>query len=192
MKKVFAFFALAVFLSGCGSSDSSSVKEKEQTQPKKNEMLEPYYNDLKGLSSNSMAIIEGKVNSSHIEYIDDTTGEIVNKDDKEDSTVFLYTVYDVTVTEAFKGTLDKGKTVQVKLFGDGKQLVSDNVTYLDVGNEYLFFANYFEANTEIPMWLSNQYQSVYQKSGSNYIPLDEKLNELRFDISDIKSITTTK
>ena len=45
---------------------------------------------------------------------------------------------------------------------------------------------------EIPMWLSNQYQSVYPKSGSNYIPLDEKLNELRFDISDIKSITTTK
>lgn len=181
-KKIILALAIALLLSSCGNTGSSSA-EKDTTKNQKEIIVdEPYYSSLEDLTADSIAIFEGKVNGKHTEYINDTTGEIVSEDKAEDSTVFVYTVCDVSVTEVFKGSAEKNMTVQVKLFGD-----SDKAVALTEGEDYLFFTDCFETDLQKPMWLLNQIQSIYVKNGSSYAPVDEKLNELKFDQSELEN-----
>ena len=192
MKKIALLFALSLLLTGCGSAESSAAASDSsaaKTPPQHIESLEPYYDDLSALAGNSMAVFEGKVNKSHGEYIDDSTGAIVDesKTNVDAPNIIRYTVYDVTVTKTYKGEVKEKSDVQVKMLGDQKELISENAVYIDEGGEYLFFTNYKENDLSLPMWTPNQMQGFYTRQGDKFVPADEKQNSLSFTASELEA-----
>lgn len=192
MKKIALLFALSLLLTGCGSAESSAAASDSsaaKTPPQHIESLEPYYDDLSALAGNSMAVFEGKVNKSHGEYIDDSTGAIVDesKTNVDAPNIIRYTVYDVTVTKTYKGEVKEKSDVQVRMLGDQKELISENAVYIDEGGEYLFFTNYKENDLSLPMWTPNQMQGFYTRQGDKFVPADEKQNSLSFTASELEA-----
>ena len=192
MKKIALLFALSLLLTGCGSAESSAAASDSsaaKTPPQHIESLEPYYDDLSALAGNSMAVFEGKVNKAHGEYINDSTGAIVDesKTNVDAPNIIRYTVYDVTVTKTYKGEVKEKSDVQVKMLGDQKELISENAVYIDEGGEYLFFTNYKENDLSLPMWTPNQMQGFYTRQGDKFVPADEKQNSLSFTASELEA-----
>ena len=193
MKKIVLLIALSLVLTGCGSAESSlaaaSSSVSETTAPQHIESVEAFYGGLPSLAENSMAVFEGKVNKSHAEYINDVTGAIVNESSTnfDAPNIVIYTVYDVTVTKAYKGAAKESTDVQVKMLGDGERLISDNAVYIDEGGEYLFFTNYKETDLSLPMWTPNQMQGFYTRQGVSFVAVDEKENSLSFTISELEA-----
>ena len=136
-----------------------------------------------------MAVFEGKVNKAHGEYINDSTGAIVDesKTNIDAPNIIRYTVYDVTVTKTYKGEVKEKSDVQVKMLGDQKELISENAVYIDEGGEYLFFTNYKENDLSLPMWTPNQMQGFYTRQGDKFVPADEKQNSLSFTATELEA-----
>ena len=192
MKKITLLFALSLLLTGCGSAESSAAASDSsagKTPPQHIESLEPYYDDLSALAGNSMAVFEGKVNKAHGEYIDDSTGAIVDesKTNVDAPNIIRCTVYDVTVTKTYKGEVKEESDVQVRMLGDQKELISENAVYIDEGGEYLFFTNYKETDRSVPMWTPNQMQGFYIRQGDKFVPADEKQNSLSFTATELEA-----
>ena len=189
MKKLTLLFALSLLLTGCGSAESSAAASDSSAAKTPPQHIEPYYDDLSALAGNSMAVFEGKVNKAHGEYIDDSTGAIVDesKTNVDAPNIIRYTVYDVTVTKTYKGDVKEKSDVQVKMLGDQKELISENAVYIDEGGEYLFFTNYKENDLSLPMWTPNQMQGFYTRQGDKFVPADEKQNSLSFTATELEA-----
>ncbi len=186
MKRIFIIVS-ALMLTACGaekdinisSETSSSIAESTNAAVASDE---PYYADFMALSNAASLIFEGKVIGRHTEYIDDTTGEIVTESDN----AFLFTVYDVSISEAYKGEVSD--TITVKVSGDNETVKTQYFADLENDKEYLFFADQI-GNT--PAFLVSSIQGVYYLNDENvYEPVvDSDLEAVVFDTDELNKVT---
>jgi len=132
-----------------------------------------YYDSPESLFESSSSVITGKVLSyqDKILNIVITEDEIhqlegITKAEKENlinysktPEYFPYRIFDIEVTETYKGEHEVGDIIQVKqLYGKMDNSFYDNEFLLNTGNEYLLF---LEDYPNSPSSLLNQEQSSY-------------------------------
>ena len=188
MKKRILILVSALLLTGCGSEKESNTSSETSSSVSESSNVavtydEPYYSDFAALSNAASLIFEGNVIGRHTEYIDDTTGEIVTESDN----AFLYTVYDVSVTETYKGKISD--TIMVKVSGDNKTVKTKYFADLENEKEYLFFADQFG---DSPAFLVSSSQGVYCLNDENlYEPVvDSSLEAILFKKEDLQKVTS--
>ena len=177
---------MAMLLTGCGSEKESNTSSETSSSVAESTNVavtydEPYYSDFAALSNAASLIFEGKVIGRHTEYIDDTTGEIVTESDN----AFLYTVYDVSVTETYKGKISD--TIMVKVLGDNKTVKTQYFADLENEKEYLFFADQFG---DSPAFLVSETQGIYYLNDKSiYTPfVDSNLEAITFKREDLQKV----
>lgn len=188
MKKCVLLLSAALMLTGCGSADSSAA---EDNPAGKAVIIDwAYYGSLEELYNDSSAVFEGKIDASHSEYVNESTGKIVSaeKSNVEAKNVSVYTVYDITLTKPFKGGYAAGESVQLMLHGDGERLISENTYYPDTGKEYLFFADFNEFDKTLPMWLPSEVQCVYSIGGDSFSPASNAPDGLSFTLAELEAL----
>lgn len=188
MKKRIMILTMALLLTGCGSEKESNTSSETSSSVAESTNVavtydEPYYSDFAALSNAASLIFEGKVIGRHTEYIDDTNGKIVSESDS----AFLYTVYDVSVSAAYKGEVSD--TITVKVLGDNKTVKTQYFADLENEKEYLFFADQLG---DSPAFLVSSSQGVYCLNDENaYEPVvDSSLESIIFKKEDLQKVTT--
>ena len=186
MKKRIMILTMALLLTGCGSEKESNTSSETSSSVAESTNVavtydEPYYANFTELSNAASLIFEGKVTGRHTEYIDDTTGEIVSESDN----ALLYTVYDVNVSETYKGEVSD--TIMVKVSGDNETVNTQYFADLENDKEYLFFVDQI-GNT--PAFLISETQGIYyQNDESVYTPVvDSNLDAIIFKKEDLQKV----
>lgn len=146
-----------------------------------------YYHDLPELKNAADSVFIGTVTKRFTAYINDRTGRIEGEEKRTAEDIyFLYTVYEVTVSDSLKGEFKTGDTVRIKSFGDGEKV--DPPQFIDLENEkpYLFFINHLG---DVPAWPVNPEQGVYYQSGDEYLPVvKSNVETIKITEDDLKRL----
>jgi len=117
----------------------------------------PYYSTVDSLVLASSNVFEGKITDIRFDVIDLKTGEFASKDTKA-SSMFLYTIYEVEVSNSYKGICtskvyikiiggmkgykEADQLTKMKEFGIYNEkngiMVLSNIESLDIGKSYMF------------------------------------------------------
>ena len=148
---------LIIMASGCGQD---KVSQQSHTKITYFHADWPYYETLDFLTNAAENVFEGKVTNIFFDVLDMRTGEPI---DKSDDPLFcrLYTIYEVDVTNSYKGTHNQKVYIQViggiAGFKETEQskvlkeagifdelvgiLVLEAFKPLNIGSKYLFLTN---------------------------------------------------
>jgi hypothetical protein len=149
----------------------------------------PSYSSIDSLSQKADTIIEGTVENTRVEEIND----MVKSDSKDErfnpggdpsAISKIYTIYTVKINDTYKGNYNPGDTIEVKQLGGqigDTSLVAEDKVDIASERDYIFFLATY-VNT--PASLLNPIQGLYA-----YEPVSEKSSE-NAKISDQAKITS--
>lgn len=189
---------LALIMTGCSSNTETDISNTESDISSNDEQKvfvstdEEYYSSFDQLYDASKGVIEGKVISEHTEYIDDVSGNKVDKSNDEqnkETFIQLYTVYDIQVSKSYKGEISESSVVEIKILGDNENVIFDNALNLEHDKDYLLFIDFLDNyNKDRPAWLVSSTQSIYTIEKDDYKPLG-KNNQIEVNKSIIESVS---
>ncbi len=154
---LFLCCSLVLVFSGCRQKGTEKITLSAEY---------PAYQNLSEMSSKADMVIQGEITGSKFQMLDigidpKSNDPKLNPGGKIDHTKLPYTVYDVKVSEVFKGKAEKGDTIQLKQLGgdDGKkQYVCAETRSFKAKSDYIFFLSVFNGS---PASLINPTQGVY-------------------------------
>lgn len=174
------FFAVLTLLVLCSCNRGITVQYKAEYRN---------FENITDMATSADAVFAGKIINKKVEVINIESKEVgdeyrnplkegvkANPDDGN----FVYTVYEVKISEVFKGTLEKDNTIEVKILGGeiGKDKYIDTDVAFSVQEEVIFFVKMFE-NKNMPCSLINPIQGYYKVVGDGIIK--NANNPIEFD-----------
>lgn len=199
-------FAVMIVTVGC-STGKVNVQQQEKLVARVYGDY-PEYSSVDELAEKADVIIEGTVVNSRLEEIDDLIAplgqdEKFKPNEQPQSSKKIYTVYTIKVSDAFKGVIKPGETIEVKqIGGEGENViyVADESVEFVQNKKYIMFLTTYENS---PATLLNPIQSSYSydeesatlKSGQEELVSVNEKNNLTLTVGDLEKIkekNTTK
>lgn len=174
-------------LSGCAGSSNKEVIYYTDY---------PYYDSIEEAKNKADMIIEGTILSTKTVTLDPAQ-KLTDEEKKdpglypggpEESSSFVYTIYQVEVVSKYKGEVEKGDTIEFKRLGGTEanvHYVEEDAMNMEIGETYILF---LETYPDSPASLINPIQGVYKCEGNEIIRHEKNTIDLKIEDLEMESI----